>query len=572
MIQIIDGFKLQTSTPIDSRIVVADDTERTSMSNKYHGLRVWQVDTNIPYFWNGTQWESELDLVVTGSGSINNVPKFSSTTPSILTDSQISDDGTTVYISNNLSVGNNITFSGDLNGDLNADNILFGSLDLDRLNTSSAGTDYVLQYDGTSPEWVDLNSISIGTSTNTSSIKVVNVTSSDKYSLILRNKTSTLGNFLPLYSYTSDLFFSEQSGSMCILAPDGSVGNPPYSFDGDTNTGMYRPSDSAIGFSSNGNETVRMDTNGFKTILGSVTNPSISSFGTKDVIIGGGPSVSTQNFEDTGFYFNSNYYGPSAGIVKQLYFATNGNNILSLNKNGMNIYTTGTNMLPSISFTGIGSQPSGINGGVNYVSLVTGQIERFRVEGGSVLSQPNGHIYLHGNVNVEDNLYLPQPNGSSPSAGKVLTSVDTTGKVEWSDAALPLHVASSDFLSGQDYADTWNTSVSLVDSYIKNDGKKYIIYVVAKVIASSNDGETDNSNTGFITHKLKFDGNVMDSSQFQLNIKDKEVEVWTTTLVCTYTGTITANGQRIETVGNQQNVYKNNWNQSHLSILYIPVI
>ena len=262
MIQIIDGFKLQTSTPIDSRIVVADDTERTSMSNKYHGLRVWQVDTNIPYFWNGAQWESELDLVVTGSGSINNVPKFSSSTPSILTDSQISDDGATVDISNNLLVGNDITFSGYLYGDLNADNILSGSLDLDRLNTSSAGTDYVLQYDGTSPEWVDLNSISIGTSTNTDSIKVENVAPSNKYSLILRDETSTLGNFLPLYSYNSDLFFSEKSGSMCILAPDGSVSNPPYSFDGDTNTGMYRPSASAIGFSSNGGVQMKIDSNG----------------------------------------------------------------------------------------------------------------------------------------------------------------------------------------------------------------------------------------------------------------------------------------------------------------------
>jgi hypothetical protein len=359
---------------------------------------------------------------------------------------------------------------------------------------------------------------------------------------------------------------------MCILAPDGSVGNPPYSFDGDTNTGMYRPSDGVIGFSSNGNETVRMDTNGFKTILGSVTNPSISSFGTKDVTIGAGPSVSTQNFEDTGFYFNSNYYGPSAGIVKQLYFATNGNNILALNKNGMNIYTAGTNLSPSISFTPVGSQSNGINGGSGYVSLVTGQNERFKITAGSALPQSQGQIDLHGNTYIKDNLYLPQPNGSSPSAGKVLTSVDSTGKVEWSDAALPLHVASSDFLSGQDYADTWYTSVSLVDSYIKNDGKKYIIYVVAKVIASSNSGDTGSSNTGFITHKLKFDETVMDSSQFQLDIKDKEVQVWTTTLVCTYTDTITANGQRIETVGNQQNVYKNNWNQSHLSILYIPVI
>ena len=572
MIQIIDGFKLQTSTPIDSRIVVADDTERTSMSNKYHGLRVWQVDTNIPYFWNGTQWESELDLVVTGSGSINNVPKFSSSTPSILTDSQISDDGATVDISNNLLVGNDITFSGDLNGDLNAGNILSGSLDLDRLNTSSAGTDYVLQYDGTSPEWVDLNSISIGTSTNTDSIKVENVSSSNKYSLILRDEISTLGNFLPLYSYNSDLFFSEKSGSMCILAPDGSVSNPPYSFDGDTNTGMYRPSASVIGFSSNGNETVRMDTTGFKTILGSVTNPSISSFVTKNVTIGAGPSVSTQNLDDTGFYFDSIYYGPSYGPVKQLYFATNGAAILSLNRYGMNIYTTGTNQSPSISFTPIGNQSSGINGGSGYVSLVTGQTERFRVEGGSVLSQNSGRIYLHGNVNVEDNLYLPQPNSSSPSAGKVLTSFDGTGEVEWSDNPIALHAPDFVYQKVTSIAETLNTAQGLCSEVLKSDGKKYIIHVVAKVVASANSGKTNSSNTGWIQQKLKIDGDIKDTAQFHLWIEDKEVEVWTTTLVCVYTAEITANGQVITSQGDQQRVYKNNWSSPTLSILYIPVV
>jgi hypothetical protein len=319
-----------------------------------------------------------------------------------------------------------------------------------------------------------------------------------------------------------------------------------------------------------------MDTNGFKTILGSVTNPSISSFGTKDVIIGGGPSVSTQNFEDTGFYFNSNYYGTSAGIVKQLYFATNGNNILSLNKNGMNIYTTGTNMLPSISFTGIGSQPSGINGGVNYVSLVTGQIERFRVEGGSVLSQNNGHIYLHGNVNVEDNLYLPQPNGSSPSAGKVLTSVDTTGKVEWSDDPIALHQPfhfhkTKESSTGVLQGNTGEKTISELTITLPTDGKKYIIHVNFKCTMIESDGNSS-SDTGITHAKIYFENNKVDESTFRLDIDNKDFQNWRLTHNCFWSRETLAIGQEI--TFRHQNEGNTDWYSvdSVSSVIGIPII
>ena len=127
MIQIIDGFNLQTSTPIDSRIVVADDVKRLAITSTYHGLRVWEQDTNTPYFWDGVTWVSELDLVVTGDGTTNFIPKFKSSSPTEIEDSQISDDGNLVTIDKNLTVSDELTF-GTLIGDLNADNITSGSL------------------------------------------------------------------------------------------------------------------------------------------------------------------------------------------------------------------------------------------------------------------------------------------------------------------------------------------------------------------------------------------------------------------------------------------------------------
>jgi len=249
---------------------------------------------------------------------------------------------------------------------------------------------------------------------------------------------------------------------------DGSESSPSISFIDDADTGIYRPSDNVISFSTDGNETVRMDTDGFKTILGSKTNPSISVFGSKSINVYGVPQI--QTISDIGFYFDTGWYGPTFGIVDQLNLAVGGDEILSLNKYGINIFTVGTNVLPSISFTDLGTQPSGINGGSIYVSLVTGQVERFRVEGGSAESQNEGQIDLHGNAYINDNLYLPQPNSSSPSAGKVLTSVDTTGKVSWkTPTSLPPRLYAieieSDLGTAQAYfgENTWTNEGTLPD-------------------------------------------------------------------------------------------------------------
>jgi hypothetical protein len=71
-IQIIDGFNLGASKPIDSRIVASGSTARDQIKYKYDGLLV--VDTNDykPYIWNVTsgKWTS----VSGGSLDVNGVP------------------------------------------------------------------------------------------------------------------------------------------------------------------------------------------------------------------------------------------------------------------------------------------------------------------------------------------------------------------------------------------------------------------------------------------------------------------------------------------------------------------
>ena len=200
MIQIIDGFNLQTSTPIDSRIVVANDTERLAITSVYPGLRVWQVDNNTPYFWDtltnpGTpDWKSELDLVVTGvDGDVTDgvIPKFSSIDPIQIKDSimvESIDSGVPeITINGNLDVNQDLTFGGELFGNINANNITTGHLNLNRLNVGSAGAGFVLQINSSNePEFVSLSGISIGSSATSDQVKLSDVANTNYYKFTLR--------------------------------------------------------------------------------------------------------------------------------------------------------------------------------------------------------------------------------------------------------------------------------------------------------------------------------------------------------------------------------------------------
>lgn len=74
-INIIDGFYVGSSTPIDSRFVVTNSTERTAIEYKYDGLKVFQRDTRETYIWNSTTsiWDLEGSGALSGSGTLNYV-------------------------------------------------------------------------------------------------------------------------------------------------------------------------------------------------------------------------------------------------------------------------------------------------------------------------------------------------------------------------------------------------------------------------------------------------------------------------------------------------------------------
>jgi len=81
-VNIIDGFYLSSSVPIDSRFVVNNSAERTAIVYKYDGLKVFQIDNRTTYIWNSTTsiWEVEGNGTLSGTGTLNYVPRWTSGT------------------------------------------------------------------------------------------------------------------------------------------------------------------------------------------------------------------------------------------------------------------------------------------------------------------------------------------------------------------------------------------------------------------------------------------------------------------------------------------------------------
>ncbi len=69
-IVIQSNFDLMQSVPIDSRLVATNSTDRNSIQYKYAGLKVYQIDENRTYNWDGASWTLEGSGIYGGSGSL----------------------------------------------------------------------------------------------------------------------------------------------------------------------------------------------------------------------------------------------------------------------------------------------------------------------------------------------------------------------------------------------------------------------------------------------------------------------------------------------------------------------
>jgi len=75
-IQIITGFTVNNSTPLDNRIVASGAAARNSIPYKYVGLRVFDTSDNRSYYYNGTTFSAEITDQVNGAAGY--VPVFTS--------------------------------------------------------------------------------------------------------------------------------------------------------------------------------------------------------------------------------------------------------------------------------------------------------------------------------------------------------------------------------------------------------------------------------------------------------------------------------------------------------------
>jgi hypothetical protein len=232
-IQIIDNFELNSPKPLDNRLVVGSQsfyTNKDDIPYKYAGMRIWDLDAGIPYYWTGSTYSSENTSTISGPGTSGYIPKYILT--NVVGNSLLYDDGIS-----SIGVGTNNPFqavpglngldvigrirsstgfmgSGQFLQSINASNITLGSLSLARLTNGSSGQ--VLVAGVSQPQWTNANEITVGTS---SAVSITNDTSSAT-THYLTFATTTSGSSVVKVS-SSKLQFVPSTGNFYV---SGNVG------------------------------------------------------------------------------------------------------------------------------------------------------------------------------------------------------------------------------------------------------------------------------------------------------------------------------------------------------------
>ena len=312
-IQIIDGFKLNTNTPIDTRLVTTGTSSRNAMSYKYDGLRVYDTIQKMPFVYIDGAWKEESGgSVITTStsgnstvGKVNYLSKFGATG---LTNSNIRElvSGATKYIGINVADNIQLLHTLHVGGTLKVDSTVTansfvgtisgsnvaGPIDVAKLSVKTDTNNYILKCQNKTVSWVL-------ESTSSAILDVVNNTQlSDAYLLFVND----VGNGKSIYSFKSNsLSISANLSTGQLVLGTNLQTSPAYSFKGNLNTGMYG-SGTELGLSFLGSKRVYITSTAVGINIGSsnvanFTDSLISinrnlSLGTYTLSVGGATTLS----------------------------------------------------------------------------------------------------------------------------------------------------------------------------------------------------------------------------------------------------------------------------------------
>ncbi len=164
------------------------------------------------------------------------------------------------------------------------------------------------------------------------------------------------GSLIPSADITYDLGSTSQSWRALfvddVFASFGAAASPSYTFEGDTNTGMYRISADQLGLVAGGSEGVRVSSSYLQTIVNVTGNPAIrlSTAGTATT-----PAYAFVGDLDTGMYrVGANQIGIVAGGTEGISISSSKLKTLATGTGGMSIVIdiVGTASNPVYSFEG----------------------------------------------------------------------------------------------------------------------------------------------------------------------------------------------------------------------------
>lgn len=281
-INITDGFNINYAAPVDYRMVATNSTARLAITYKYNGLKVFQTDNRNTYIWNSTSssWSIENSDKISGTGSVNRVPKFTGTNSTTgsweLGNSPISASGSNVGI-NTTDPKGSYTYL-QIGGTSTTEDSNWYSGQSLPLTFHKGGTT-VIGYNwystGLGPAYFDSNS---------GSSKIVfyqgDIIFSTRPGLgsLINNMVITSGttsNNFNSVIFTQNMSILDKSAMIRSgLTSHSTQTTPDFTWFNNNTTGIFMPSANTIAFTNNGTESVRINSSGYVGIGNS--NPTYS--------------------------------------------------------------------------------------------------------------------------------------------------------------------------------------------------------------------------------------------------------------------------------------------------------